>query len=126
MGRELTTSKLVSSDLWWRGPEWLSLSATDWPKETRADLPQDHLEERQQRADVLEIATEPSAELLDISRFSSASKVNRKIAWIFRFLHNLRSTEKRSGRLTATEIQAARTHWLRRRISRRSWHISNM
>ncbi|XP_077548532.1 uncharacterized protein LOC144161808 [Haemaphysalis longicornis] len=67
-----------------------------------------------ERADVLEIATEPSAELLDISRFSSASKVNRTTAWIFRFLHNLKSTEKRSGPLTATEIQAARTHWLRK------------
>ncbi|XP_077553123.1 uncharacterized protein LOC144167838 [Haemaphysalis longicornis] len=47
-------------------------------------------------------------------KFSSASKVNRTTAWIFRFLHNLKSTEKRSGPLTATEIQAARTHWLRK------------
>lgn len=97
MTRGLRASKLVPSDLWWRGLEWLSLAATDWPKEKRTELPQDHLEERQQRADVLEMATEPSAELLDISRFSSASKVNRTTAWIFLFLHNLKSTEKISG-----------------------------
>lgn len=32
---------------------------------------------------------------------------------MFRFLHNVRSTEKRSGPLTAEEIQGARTYWLK-------------
>lgn len=42
-----------------------------------AEHPQDHLEERQPRADVLEIVMEPSAGLLDISRFSSISRLHR-------------------------------------------------
>ncbi|KAH9378062.1 hypothetical protein HPB48_022878 [Haemaphysalis longicornis] len=76
----------------------------------------DNKQEWHKRADVLEIATEPSAELLDISRFSSASKVKTDRTRLdFPLpLNNLKSTKKRSGPLTATEIQAARTHWLRK------------
>ncbi|XP_042148750.1 uncharacterized protein LOC121837237 [Ixodes scapularis] len=80
MTRGLTASELVSSSLWWSGPSWLPLPATEWPKEMCGDLPRDPLEERGSRAEVFEVTVTPTPELIDISRFSSASNISRTTA----------------------------------------------
>lgn len=106
---------LVSTPLCCSGTSWLPLPAKEWPKEKREEPPRYKLEERGPRADILDIST-PSATLLDVTAFSSASKLNRTRVWMFRFLHNVRSTGKQSGPLTAEEIQGARTYWLKANI----------
>jgi len=35
------------------------------------------------------------------------------VAWILRFLNNVRRREKSAGELTATELTAARMYWVR-------------
>jgi len=52
------------------------------------------------------------APLLDVHNFSSYTKLLRVVAWIIRFLRNLRAAEKTLGELTASELQASRNQLL--------------
>lgn len=89
------------------------LLAKEWPKGNREEPPRDTLEERGPRADVLDSISTPSASLIDVTTFISASRLNRTTAWMFCFLHNVRSTEKRWGPQTTEEIQGMQANWLK-------------
>jgi hypothetical protein len=51
--------------------------------------------------------------LVDASKVSSNWKLVGTTAWVFRFLPNVWGKEKSAGELTATELAAARMHWVR-------------
>ncbi|XP_040073371.1 uncharacterized protein LOC120845873 [Ixodes scapularis] len=114
MTRGLKADRLLSAALWWTGPTWLQLPATEWPEETVGVLSHDKLEEKASKAVVTLVPADTSVEFMDISRFSSAARLHRTTAWVLRFVHNLRSPIKTTGSLSAEEIQAAQTVWIKK------------
>ena len=54
-----------------------------------------------------------STSLIDASRFSSNWKLIRTTAWVLRFLQNMQRRKKSTGEVTAAELTAARTYWVR-------------
>ena len=110
LSRGLLGDQIQSLDIWWHAPSWLALRAEDWPSGTLAtshSLP----EEKKKPSQVLETTTHTS--LIDTLRFSSYWKMVRTVAWIVRFLNNVRRKEKSVGELTATELTAARMYWVK-------------
>jgi hypothetical protein len=49
---------------------------------------------------------------IDASKYSSYWKALRVMAWILRFINNVRAAEKLNGELTARELEAARLRWI--------------
>ncbi|KAK8773557.1 hypothetical protein V5799_011910 [Amblyomma americanum] len=85
----------------------------DRPDDAHGDFTAEELENKRE-VGVLNSTSDKEDELLDLEDFSSASRVNRVTAWIFRFVRNLRSSDRISGPLTATEIDHAKGFWVRR------------
>ncbi|KAK8782725.1 hypothetical protein V5799_015934 [Amblyomma americanum] len=113
MTRGLTSTQLKTSELWWNGPQWITGRADVWPVESQAgDFTAEELEKKRE-VGVLNSTSDKEDELLDLEDFSSASRVNRVTAWIFRFVRNLRSSDRISGPLTAAEIDHAKGFWVR-------------
>ncbi|KAK8764947.1 hypothetical protein V5799_032444, partial [Amblyomma americanum] len=113
MTRGLTSTQLKTSELWWNGPQWITGRADVWPVESQpGDFTAEELEKKRE-VGVLNSTSDKEDELLDLEDFSSASRVNRVTAWIFRFVRNLRSSDRISGPLTAAEIDHAKGFWVR-------------
>ncbi|KAH6938661.1 hypothetical protein HPB50_011603 [Hyalomma asiaticum] len=64
--------------------------------------------------EMLNTSVDGGRKLLDLARCSSATKVDRVTAWVLRFVGNLRTKAKKSGPLTAEEIERARVLWIKR------------
>ncbi|KAH6937964.1 hypothetical protein HPB50_005476 [Hyalomma asiaticum] len=60
--------------------------------------------EQKREIEVLNTSVDGGGELLDLARFSAATKVDRVKAWVLRFMGNL-CTKAKSGPLTAEEIE---------------------
>ncbi|XP_077560520.1 uncharacterized protein LOC144175312 [Haemaphysalis longicornis] len=114
MTRGMTAASLKSSDMWWHGPSWIRHQEEVWPSEERpSGFTPEELETKKE-VNVATTTCEEQPDLLKLTRFSSATKVNRVTGWVMRFLHNLRSKEKTSGPLTAAEIERAEEYWLKK------------
>ncbi|XP_077560569.1 uncharacterized protein LOC144175361 [Haemaphysalis longicornis] len=114
MTRGMTAASLKSSDMWWHGPSWIRQQEEVWPSEERpSGFTPEELETKKE-VNVATTTCEEQPDLLKLTRFSSATKVNRVTGWVMRFLHNLRSKEKTSGPLTAAEIERAEEYWLKK------------
>ncbi|XP_064470262.1 uncharacterized protein LOC135385016 [Ornithodoros turicata] len=122
--RGITAEICVSSSLWWRGPEWLQREEVCWPEPYVHTAPDDRApkvvdEERAGASSpppylILGVA-DIEGRLLQLERFSKLSRVLRVTAWVMRFVAKCRRTEDTpTGPLTAEEIRAAETYWIRR------------
>ena len=87
--RGTTVSELLDNALWWKGPSWLSDDIEKWPhyRPTNEEIP-----EKREPKQVLTVTSEPP--LLEISRFSSFTKLCRVLAVIRRFLAALKKDGK--------------------------------
>ncbi|KAK8773825.1 hypothetical protein V5799_011642 [Amblyomma americanum] len=83
----------------------------DRPDDAHGDFTAEELEKKRE-VGVLNSTSDKEDELLDLEDFSSASRVNRVTAWIFRFVQNLRSSDRISGPLTAAEFDHAKGFWM--------------
>ena len=108
--RGRSASQLKGSDLWWNGPEFLMQDRRDWPHLKTPSLPPDlpELKRKPIGPGVSFVgglaARQP---LVDPARFSSWSKYRRVVAWVRRFIWNVRTKEKRHGSLTVEELLQA-------------------
>jgi len=85
------------------GPTWFQVTPDHWSRDIRTDhasTPEKRITSHQ----TLTVSTH--APLLDVHKFSSYTKLLRVVAWIIRFMRNLRSADKTLGKLTASELQA--------------------
>ena len=108
--RGLPASKLKDCVLWWNGPEFLMRDRGEWPHPMTSSLPADQPELKRKSARpavsfVGKAAT--SQPLVDPARFSSWSKYRRIVAWMHRFIWNVRTKEKRHGPLMVEELLQA-------------------
>lgn len=118
--RGVFADQLVTSALWFGGPEWLS--GPEVPPVTDDLTSPDPLPEAvDTAADVgtltavrVETETEPERGLFQVERCGSFSKATRVMAWVLRFLYNARHrSQRRNGDLGTEELTAARVQLYR-------------
>ena len=114
--RGIPTSVLRQDKMWWQGPDWISLPTNDWP--TWDNTPQ-------RLQDVPILPDKPcvvfESKLITLSggakdsilndlvnKVSTLSHFLRVTAWIRRFTFNLRSSHRRCGPLSSSEIESTR------------------
>ena len=122
--------KLKGSELWWKGPSWLSEPVSSWPKSEVCHQPptEECLMEQKKGAakeiiseTVLLAACKPDLEsCIPITNFSCCDKLFRVTALVQRFVRNLKIKSKllkegtvRHGEVTEEEIAHAEVQWLR-------------
>ncbi|XP_051167791.1 uncharacterized protein LOC127285698 [Leptopilina boulardi] len=104
--RGLQPETLQENNLWWHGPQWLSLSPVNWPSQS-----QGHDTNSEEVQAFLTVEAEVNNEIL--SRFSSLQRLIRVVAFCLRVFQNFRP--KGSGNsfkdtaLSSTEIESARS-----------------
>ena len=111
--RGIFPSELLEHDLWWKGPQWLLLPPSEWPKNNSAT---DDTREGNDELSVItcNLATveEP---LIPTDKFSSFTRYKRVTGWIIRFIHNCKARVQAStptdGCLTAQELDRAANYW---------------
>lgn len=104
--RGTTPRLLVSSELWWRGPPFITHPEFSWPlhpnsQHSDSDLP-----------DLKPIAllVQPDASLIQdlLRNYSSFEKLINVVAYLLRFTHNCKHYEsRRLGPLTLSELRAS-------------------
>ncbi len=109
--RGIFPSELLEHDLWWKGPSWLRLDPSSWPRKLTVDhhiIPEE--EKRVCFANVVQ-----SGDGTLVSRFSTFTRLKRVTAWILRFITNTRARLRESlgstGPLSLRELSLAETHW---------------
>ena len=128
--RGVFASKLRNSELWWRGPLWLSEPVSSWPKSEvcHQSLTEECITEQKKsmadkvvRETVLLVANQPDLDAcIPISNFSCCDKLFRVTALVHRFVRNLKIKAKilKEGtvcheEVTEAEIAHAEVLWLR-------------
>jgi hypothetical protein len=108
LSRGVNAEQLKNLDLWWHGPPWLADPPQLWPPNTP---PVDVLPEVKGPTNHT-LSVEVPRRLLDPTRYSSYWKLLRVTAWVLRFWENALRRDRRSGNLTASELEAARSYWV--------------
>ncbi|XP_064462610.1 uncharacterized protein LOC135373316 [Ornithodoros turicata] len=114
--RGQTLEKLRDSQLWWRGPSWLSEQEQHWPRReaySTENLQSAEVEKRRQDVIVMTTVAAPPP-LMTVSGFSSYTKLLRVTAWLLRFVNKCRKQQLASETfLTTAEINRAEILWIK-------------
>ena len=114
--RGLFPSELLEYELWWKGPPWLQLQSSEWPKQSILPPPEPSDEER----DICLLTTiQPRSPIIPLDRYSSFTELKRVTAWTFRFINNCRASKgnptnaiHKSSCLSVQELVAAKNYWI--------------
>lgn len=94
---------------WWEGPEWLRQDPALWPQENLTFDEEEIMREKRKKITISFINSEANWMISDdwhLTYFASYTKTIRMIAWLFRFLKNVRCPlEKCSGEISIKEIE---------------------
>lgn len=118
--RGMSVTEVKRSEIWWKGPNFLSMPEDTWPKTEIDVTPEATLEVRKKaRAtfdvpgteSVLFALTRKTTWRLDPGRYSSWTRLLRVRAWVHRFVNNCGKLpeERSSGELSSQEISDAET-----------------
>ncbi|XP_055928642.1 uncharacterized protein LOC129959774 [Argiope bruennichi] len=110
LSRGVFPAELPYLETLWNGPSWLAQISGTWPVQnilTNEEKLLMDIEARQVKNQTSTIQT-----LIDISRFSSYTKLLRITAWIYRFLNNCKSRQHFTSELTTDELNKARNYWI--------------
>ncbi|GBM68075.1 hypothetical protein AVEN_66743-1 [Araneus ventricosus] len=107
--RGVSAVSLKSDDLWWSGPRWLKSPRYDWPQQ-KFRVPDEYMQEKRIVVHTAIVKDDP---LIDISRFSSLTRLLRVTAYVLRFLGKLGGKSTQTGPLVATEINEAEEFWVK-------------
>ena len=111
--RGLNSETLAVDKLWWNGPSWLHSADLTSAEEINTPLPTGECIAQNQVLEDSEDVCSVTEPILKLKNYSSLNKLLRVTAWVMRFVHNLRNTEKQRGELCAQEIEAAEKYWIR-------------
>ncbi|XP_025193662.1 uncharacterized protein LOC112593484 [Melanaphis sacchari] len=95
---------MLSSSIYWDGPEFLRLSKDQWPQQKFISIALEQLPESRPNVTTTLVAIVHSSSLEFISRFSSLEKMLRVLSYVFRYLsYRLRQQPIHAGPITFTE-----------------------
>lgn len=95
---------MMSSNIYWHGPTFLSLAEDQWPSSNFVPLKPEQLPEiKPKTITVLAASVEPVQSDI-FHRFSSLAKMQRVLAQVFRFALRLRRQTVSSGPITLPEL----------------------
>lgn len=98
ISRGVDATKLMTMDLWWNGPDFITKNESEWPTLNRKQLEIELPEVKCHNA----VVTEP---FININNYSSFSKLQRTFAYVKRFIHNLKHPKhKMVGNITLNEL----------------------
>ncbi|KRY33215.1 conserved hypothetical protein [Trichinella spiralis] len=108
---------LVSNNLWWHGPHWLTECEDAWPT-AKLELTIDRSPEFQAevRKSTCELHVQAKTEaVLDVQKYSSLTKLLNVTAYVFCFITNCKVTpeERKTTPLHVREIDQAEQFWLK-------------
>ena len=92
--RGMMGNEIESKSLWWNGPSWLSQDKEKWPQRDFACLKV--CPEENKKIQIASTEVDSDQNLIEVTRFSSFSKLIRVAAWVINFVTMLKkeSTEK--------------------------------
>ena len=102
-------------DLWFKGPEWLK-NPSEWPENIVLKPSKESSNEAKLIKEVMMKTIEKPEEdaLWTLMEKYSYWKAIRVMAWVNRFLLNCKQGKRHIGSLSATEIELARNHWVKK------------
>ncbi|CAK1589715.1 unnamed protein product [Parnassius mnemosyne] len=91
--RGLSCAELVNCTRWWSGPDWMLSGPDHWPAQSQCEL-QDDLPELRTRTLIAQ-SRESDKDIMKVllNRYSSLSRLQRVLAWVFRFIPNSRNEQ---------------------------------
>ncbi|XP_063907415.1 uncharacterized protein LOC135125692 [Zophobas morio] len=101
-------SKLITSDLWWHGPHWLSKNKSEWPASFVSSNAQNvPILEKRAKLKILVVTNNNVLPLL--TKYSSFDKLQSVLAYCLRFIHNyvVDRNNKLSGPFSTKELNDA-------------------
>lgn len=102
ISRGLSSSKLIKSTLWWRGPAWLAIN----PLKLNQLQIKPHCAIPEQRT--IKLTTVTKSDPFQFTRYSSITRITRIFAYIWRFIHNCKKPKfKLSDQLKGREVKNA-------------------
>lgn len=113
--RGISPEQLMSHNLWWSGPSWLTQDFEHWPSRHRDYLKVETEKEMRKNVTVCHAVEVDGEVLRNTFSYSSWTKLTRVTAWCRRWLQLRKSHgEKRVvGPLTCDEINKAANVWIR-------------
>ncbi|GFT42722.1 integrase catalytic domain-containing protein [Nephila pilipes] len=81
-------SQLPSLESWGHGPKWLNHDSDAWPTKDFPSHSQPSVEVESRKIESRSFYVATTEPIIDISRYSSYTKLLRVTAWILRFVHN--------------------------------------
>lgn len=122
VSRGVSPEQLLSLDMWWKGPPWLSKESSSWSQQ------KSHGKIREELPEMREIQVHianAEANAVDnipclLELYSSLYKILRITAWCLRFMNRLQNKPRETGFITTSEIQTARNiyiKWAQRTIA---------
>ena len=121
-------ANLPGNSLWWEGPAFLKLQASQWPKSPSSGEIEtvEAMQEKLKNEPVVTHAMVNSesclptgiGRIIDVNRYSDKNKVLRIIAWILRFVTNMKSVISKGQAnneimINALEIENAETQLIK-------------
>ena len=113
--------KKMQEDFWQRGPAWLELPESEWPRQDHIPEPRECLnEEKKSKATPILMSTVSSSsdagrqlrDVIDVNKYSSLDKLHRVTAWVLRWNGIRTGQAVQREDLTAEEIRQAENIWL--------------
>lgn len=94
--RGVAPNVLIDSALWWEGPSFLLNAPSEWPTHPniKVDLPEIKVH-----------ITQETHKFINFDNYSSATRLKRVYAYVFRFISNCKTSIKNKSPLTKVELQ---------------------
>ena len=121
--RGCTLKELKANDLWWKGPNWLTLESNNWPtwdeypyttnrREIITDDPRTPESRKKLKKEVV-IMQEQTTSLITLTNYSSFTRLLRITAYVLRFCGKLtgKHSIEKGPILSSEEIARARIFW---------------
>lgn len=104
--------QLSSLESWWHGPKWLKHDPKIWPTKDLSCHTQPFVEVELRKTESQSFYVATTEPIIDISRYSSYTRLLRVTAWILRFVHNCGSQPRITHELNCSEIEKAKDYWI--------------
>ncbi|XP_055381380.1 uncharacterized protein LOC129611975 [Condylostylus longicornis] len=111
--RGVLPSELPNLDLWWRGPEWLSMPEQFWPHTTTCESTDEEVRKSATCYSTLTNDHHDNNILGLQNRFSTFTKLIRVTSYVKRFMNVIKKIKHGGRSITATEFNASVFTWIR-------------